>query len=137
MARSEKKARRLVVNDKTFLWSVHHAHHALGDGRYEDCRETLVLRLFQARGRLRVVFRAGPDRLVPDGCFMPSGAVGTADGRALNLHEPGTVRALLDQALAQGWRPEDPPGEEIDGWALFDAVAALRERSNGAEEGWR
>ncbi len=115
-----------MVDGETFLWSLSHTHRALGDGQYEDCCETLVLRLFTARGRLRIVFRAGPGRLVPDGYLMPSGAVGTALGTTLNLHEPGTARALLDAALARGWRPDHPSGEEMDGWTLFDAVAARR-----------
>ncbi|MFG2287699.1 hypothetical protein ACGFOU_16770 [Streptomyces sp. NPDC048595] len=125
MARSEKKARRLVVDGRTFLWSLGHSHRVPGNGRYEDCCEILVIRLFKARGRLHVLFREGPGKLVPDG-LLPSGAVGTAGGGFLNLHEPGTVRALLDEALAKGWRPDDPPTEELDGWALFDAVAARR-----------
>ncbi|WP_405819820.1 hypothetical protein OG241_30815 [Streptomyces sp. NBC_01390] len=120
------KARRLVVDGETFLWSLSHTHQALGNGRYEDCCETFSIRRFRARGCLRIVFRAGPDRLVPDGYLMPSGAVGTAVGGTLNLHEPGTARALLDAALAQGWRPDDPLTEEVDGWTLFDAVITRR-----------
>ncbi|WP_432039815.1 hypothetical protein [Streptomyces cucumeris] len=125
MARSEKKARRLVVGGETFLWSLSHTHGELGNGRYEGCRETLVIRAFQARGRLHIAFRGGPGRLVPDG-FMPSGAVGTDLGRTLNLHEPGTVRAFLDLAVHQGWRADDPVVEELDGWSVFDEVIALR-----------
>ncbi|MEH6374054.1 hypothetical protein V7793_06855 [Streptomyces sp. KLMMK] len=126
MARRGKTARRLVVGGATYMWSIGHTHHVLGGGRYEGCCETLVVRLFKARGRLRVSFATGPGRLVPDGRYMPSGAVGTTDGRTLNLNEPGTVRALLDEALGRGWRPDDPPVEELDGWSLFDVVAARR-----------
>jgi len=121
---SKSRARRLVVDGRTFLWSVNHSHRALGNGRYEDCCESLVIRLFKARGQLRVAFRQSPGKLVADG-YLPSGAVGT-DGRFLNLHEPGTARALLDGALAQGWHPDHPSGHEIDGWALFDVVATRR-----------
>ncbi|MEW2035048.1 hypothetical protein AB0901_31675 [Streptomyces roseifaciens] len=126
MARKGKTARRLVVDGATYMWSIGHTHHVLSDGRYEGCSETLVIRLFKARGRLHVSFTTGPGRLVPDGRYMPSGAVGTTDGRMLNLNEPGTVRALLDEALSRGWRPDDPPVEELDGWSLFDVVAARR-----------
>ena len=131
MARSEKKARRLVVDGQTFLWSLGHSHRVLDGGHYEDCCETVVIRLFRARGRLRIVFRQGPDRLVPDGYMMPSGAVSTADGD-LNLHEPGTTRALLDAALAHGWQPDDPLAKEIDGWTLFEA-AARRHRATASD----
>ncbi|MEV5477853.1 hypothetical protein AB0L66_36800 [Streptomyces sp. NPDC052207] len=126
MARSDKRARRLVVEGENFLWTLSHAHRALGNGRYEDCCETLVIRQFKARGRLRIVFQAGSDRFVPDGYLMPSGAVGTELGRSLNLHEPGTVRALLDVALKRGWRTDDPVTEEIDGWSIFDEVVQYR-----------
>jgi hypothetical protein len=126
MPRSEKTARRLVVDGETFLWSLHHVHDAVGNGGFHGCREILVIRRFTARGRLHIVFRSGPDRLVPDGYVMPSGAVGTANGPLLNLHEPGTVRAFLDEALANGWQPDDPPTQEMDGWRLFDSVAARR-----------
>ncbi|GAA4935892.1 hypothetical protein ACFPM3_06095 [Streptomyces coeruleoprunus] len=126
MARSGKRARRLVVGGETFLWSVGHSHKVLGNGRYEGCTETVDLRRFKARGRLRVLFRSGPGRWVSDGYMMVSGAVATEDGRHLNLCEPGTARALLDEALARGWEPDDPVVRELDGWSLFDAVAERR-----------
>ncbi|MGX1675439.1 hypothetical protein [Streptomyces sp. NPDC055400] len=126
MARSDRRARRLVVEGQNFLWTLSHTHRALGNGRYEDCCETLIIRQRKARGRLRIVFQAGPDRLVPDGSLMPSGAVGTELGRTLNLHEPGTVRALLDAALKGGWRSDDAMTEEIDGWSIFDEVVQYR-----------
>ncbi|MEE4419226.1 MULTISPECIES: hypothetical protein [Streptomyces] len=126
MPRREKTARRLVVEGETFLWSLHHTHDAVGNGQYHGCCEILVIRPFKARGRLRIVFRSGPGRLVPDGYLMFSGAVGTADGPLLNLHEPGTVRAFLDEALAKGWQPDDPLTEEMDGWRLFDTVSGRR-----------
>lgn len=115
-----------MVEGESFLWTLSHTHRALGNGQYEDCCETLVIRQFKARGCLRIVFRAGSDRLVPDGYLMPSGAVGTGLGRTLNLHEPGTVRALLDAALKRGWRTDDPVTEEIDGWSIFDEVVQHR-----------
>ncbi|MGY5129853.1 hypothetical protein [Streptomyces nigrescens] len=126
MARREKTARRLVVDGEIFLWSLRHHHHALVNGRYEGCCETLVIRLFKSRGCLRIAFEESPGRLVPGGYLMHSGAVGTAGGGVLNLHEPGTARALLDEALAKGWCPDDPVTAEMDGWALFDAVATRR-----------
>jgi hypothetical protein len=124
MVRKGKKARRLVVGDETFLWSLGHEHH-VEQGRYEDCREVLAIRRLGARGRLLIVFQEGPGRLVPDG-HVHSGAVGTAEGGWLNLHEPGTVRTLLAEATTSGWQPDDPSTEEADGWLFFDTVAACR-----------
>lgn len=130
MARSEKKARRLAVRGETFLWSLSHTHRVLDGGRYEDCCENLVIRQFQANGRLHIAFRAGSDRLLPDGYLMPSGAVGTAPGKTLNLHEPGTVRALLEAAMSHGRSVDGFVTEEIDGWSIFDEVAARRRRTS-------
>ncbi|WP_258015932.1 tol-pal system YbgF family protein [Streptomyces sp. AJS327] len=135
MARSARKARRLVVEGETFLWSVGHRHRDLGNGRYEDCRECLDIRRSGVRGLLRVVFREGPGRLVPDG-YMPSGAVGTGVDRTLNLHEPGTVHALLRAAVARGWRPDGPGPVEVDGWALFDPVELRRRVPGAASRAW-
>lgn len=122
---SKNRSRRLVVDGQTFLRSVRHTHRTLGNGRYEDCCESLVIRLSKARGQLRIAFRQGPGKGVSGGYPMHSGAVAT-DERLLNLHEPGTARALLDEALAQGWDPHDSSAHEMDGWTLFDAVATRR-----------
>lgn len=121
MVRSSKKARRLAVGNETFLWLLGHEHRA-GQGHYQDCREVLTIRRLGAGGRLRVVFQEGPGRLVPDG-QVHSGAVRTAEGTWLNLHMPGTVRALLAEATASGWQPDDPSTKEADGWHLYDAIA--------------
>jgi hypothetical protein len=135
MVRSSRKSRRCVVGDQTYLWSVGHEHLADFEGpvasRYQDCSEILTLRLYGAHGRLRIVFQQGDGRLVSDG-RLPSGAVGMND-LWLNLHEPGTVRALLDQAIAGGWDAADPGTARIDGWTFFDAVAALRTHAAPSE----
>jgi hypothetical protein len=124
MVRSSKKARRLVVGNETFLWSLGHEHR-VGQGRRQDCREVLTIRRLGARGRLLIVFQEGLGRLVTDG-YVHSGAVGTTEGGWLNLHAPGAVRALLAEATTSGWQPDDPSTEQIDGWPLFDTVAARR-----------
>jgi hypothetical protein len=70
-----------------------------------------------------ISFRGGPGRGVSDG-YSKYRFVGSRESGWLNLHEPGTVRALLDEALASGCQPDDPPIKESDGWLLFEAVAA-------------
>ncbi|MFJ5071633.1 hypothetical protein ACIQC7_34975 [Kitasatospora sp. NPDC088556] len=122
MTRSGKRTRRLTIDDRTYLWSLRHTHHALADGTREGCCETLSIRSLEGRGGLQIQFSHGPRRLVPDGYPQPSGTVGTRDGRTLNLHEPGTVRALLDEAVRRGRNPGGLIAEELDGWTLFDAV---------------
>jgi hypothetical protein len=137
MARSSKKARRLVVGSEIFLWSLGHEHRA-EHGRYLDCREVLTIRRHGARGRLRIFFQEDPGRLVPDG-YAHSGAVGTTEGGWLNLNEPGTVRALLVEARTTGWQPDDPSTEQIDGWTLFDTVASRRNMrsTSSSPRAWR
>jgi hypothetical protein len=125
MTRSSRTPRQLVVGGETFLWSVRHAHHG-EDGRYEHCREVLTIRRPGALGRLEVVFAGCPGHLVPDG-RTPSGAVGTCDGVWLDLHEPGTVRALLDEVTSRGGRVGGDWTDEVDGWPLLETVAARRE----------
>lgn len=50
----------------------------------------------------------------------------------IGLHEPGTVRALLDEAIAGGWDADDPATTQADGWAHFDVVAGRRARTTHA-----
>ena len=133
MGRNSKKARRLLVGDETYLWSGRHDHRIeylqsgrfLGCPDYKDCRDLVIIRRFGARGRLVLSFLEGSGRRVSDG-HGAGGVVGSQESGWLNLHEPGTVRALLDEALASGWQPEDPAVKETDGWLFFDTVAARR-----------
>lgn len=133
MARKSWKARRLVVGDDTYLWSLRHRHRR-EDGRARDCRETVRLRRSGTRGCLVITFRDGGGGPVPDG-FVGSGEAAAVSGGYVNLNEPGSVRALLDEAVAGGWRPDDPRTVELDGWLLFPAVSARRaaSRSEGPE----
>ena len=57
-----------------------------------------------------------------------------ADGRYLNLNEPGVIRALLDEALARGWQTGTSARAEMEGWDLFDAVFA-RHSARKQDEG--
>ncbi|RDG39772.1 hypothetical protein DVH02_02075 [Streptomyces corynorhini] len=111
-----------------YLWSIRHSHRVLDDGRSADCRQTLTLHPQPpgTGGSLRVVFADGPGRYVPGGAPMGSGDVGQVRGASLNLHRPGAVRALLDAALAIGWRPGERRAVELDGWPLLDAADAAR-----------
>ncbi|MEV7558568.1 hypothetical protein [Streptomyces sp. NPDC089795] len=128
MPRNPRKARRLVVDGDTYTRSVRHSHSRPG-GDAGDCCESLTVHLAGARGHLRIVFREGTGRLVPTGYPMVSGEVSFTTGDSLYLHEPGTVRALMEEARARGWRPDGPSGMEIDGWTLFEG--ALRRRTAG------
>ncbi|MGC4950758.1 hypothetical protein ACLQ2N_31790 [Streptomyces sp. DT224] len=123
MPRKARKARRLVADGHTYLWTLRHLHD---DGR--SCRQVLTLHRQPAGsgGSLRIVFAEGPDRYVPGGAPLGSGDVGYVRGASLNLHEPGAVRALLDVAAARGWQPDDRRRTEVDGWPLLEAAAALR-----------
>lgn len=112
-----------MVDGTTFLWSVRH-QHPVGQGQETICREVLSLRRLGASGRLLIVFQAGPGRVVPDG-YAPSGAIDTSNGPWLNLHEPGTARAFLDEATARGWDPPSTPAaEQLDGRPLYETLTA-------------
>ncbi|MEV6209339.1 hypothetical protein [Kitasatospora sp. NPDC051914] len=130
MARKDGGPRRMVVGDEVYLWWVRHDHQ--GDPGYvRGCRNVLSVRRSDAAGRLAIAFAGGSGRLVTDG-FLPSGAVATADGPVLNLHEPGIARALLDAALSDGWDPDAPVVRAVDGWPLYAAVVAGRGPSPGS-----
>ncbi|MEU3827487.1 hypothetical protein AB0F36_19505 [Streptomyces sp. NPDC029080] len=134
MARNRRKPRRLIADGRAYLWTLRHTHRLLDSGRSADCRETLTLYPQPAGtgGPLRIVFADGPGRYVPGGFPMGSGDVGYVHGGSLNLHEPGAVRALLDVALARGWRPGEQRAVEVDGWTLLEAAAAARGRTGPA-----
>ncbi|WP_077798806.1 hypothetical protein [Streptomyces sp. JHA26] len=113
--RSGRRLRKLVVDGATaYVWSVRHRHSVTG-----PCQE--VLALSRDGTRTRLVFRGGGGRYVPDG-FLPSGCVAVGDD-SLNLHEPGVVRAFVDEAARRGLLDRSA---ELDGWELFPAVVAAR-----------
>ncbi|MEV7174416.1 hypothetical protein AB0O18_32540 [Streptomyces sp. NPDC093224] len=123
MPRSPKNARRLVADGDTYLWTVRHGHRVTDDG---GCRQTLALwpEPSGSGGSLRLLFDEGPGRYV-SGFTTGSGEVGQVGVGSLNLHEPGTVRFLLDTARARGWHPGERRETRLDGWTfLAEAVAA-------------
>ncbi|MGW6027042.1 hypothetical protein [Streptomyces sp. NPDC055099] len=128
MPRHSKKPRRLIVDDRVYVWTMRHSHRRDDDGRAVDCRQVLVLfpQPVGTGAPLRIVFADGPGRYVPGGAPFGSGDVGLTRGANLNLHEPGAVRALLDVALAGGWQPEERRAVEVDGWSLLEPAAAAR-----------
>lgn len=112
--RDSRRIRTLVVDEHTrCLWRVRHRH---GD-REQPCAE--VLGLNRDGVHTRIVFLAGPGRYAGDGGYTHSGGVGDRDHH-LNLHEPGVVRALVDEAGRRGLLAS---GGEVDGWELIAAVA--------------
>ncbi|WP_242903063.1 hypothetical protein [Actinomadura terrae] len=121
-----RPTRRLVVGPFTYHWKSGHQHERYQDKdgrpRCDGCREVLSLRRAGAPGRLVIVFREGPGRLVNDGMFHDGGVLRTSDRAYLNLHRPGVVRALLDQAQDRGHDFATAGTVEINGWDLLDAA---------------
>ncbi|WLQ42094.1 hypothetical protein P8A22_20300 [Streptomyces laculatispora] len=134
MPRRSDTPRRLVAAGRVYMWTMRHSHRNK-DGSPADCRQTLTLcpQPSGTGGPLRIIFDRGPGRYVPGGAPLGSGDVGFVRGPDLNLHEPGAVRALLDVALARGWQPDGRRVEEVDGWSLLEAAAAMRARDTGPE----
>ncbi|WP_393100319.1 hypothetical protein [Streptomyces sp. LN325] len=125
----------MVADGRVYLWTMRHSHRRDPEGRSVDCRQILTLfpRPAGTGGPLRIVFADGPGRYVPGGAPFGSGDVGFTRGADLNLHEPGAVGALLDVALARGWRPDERRAVEVDGWPLLEAAAAARAGDAGPE----
>lgn len=121
MTRSSRTPQRLDVGGDTYLWSVTHEHHK-EHGVFAGCQEVLIFRRPGAIGRLRVVFAAGPEHVVPDG-HVPPGTVGATADRTVDLHEPGTARAFLEALTSRGDLVPPDTTQEIDGWPLFEAAA--------------
>lgn len=120
-----------------YRWRTAH-RHGRDEGRLVDCREVVLLRKEGLPGRVYVVFRGGPGRVVPDGGpYTHSGGVRRADDDiTVNLHRPRVVRALVDVAVARG--ADFASSTEIDGWSLLDAVRAHLdgdERNEGGAAG--
>ncbi|MGP4110896.1 hypothetical protein ACTWP5_08260 [Streptomyces sp. 4N509B] len=114
--RKDGRLRRLVVGDTTWLWSVHHSHRP-------RCHEVLSLHRQGVRTTVRILFPAGPGRYVAEGHWY-AGSVADGQGDLLNLHEPGVVRRLLDEAAARGVLPDVPGETRLDGWPLFDRLVS-------------
>lgn len=122
-----EETRKLRIGPRTYFWRVRHAHGASG----APCTDLLSIRSDAPRSApLFIAFTGGPGRTVGDG-MNPNGIVirwmEDNDPRAeppavLNLHRPGVVRALLEEALARGW--DGIARAELDGWTLFEAAHA-------------
>ncbi|WP_079057985.1 hypothetical protein [Streptomyces cellostaticus] len=113
--RSERRLRRLVVGEgDEWRWTVRHRHTGGG-----PCRE--VLTLHRDGVAVRVVFRDGPGRVVGAGFHAHSGLVVDEQGRSVSLHEPGVVRAFVDEVRQRGLA-----AGEVDGWELLPAVVVRR-----------
>lgn len=136
------RLRRLVVGDTTWHWTVRQLPHSRRRGSERDpqrvardhCR--LKLSLYPEgprRRRLVLLFGPSEDRTVSN-CYFDSGAlVRRSDHTYLNLHEPGTVRRLLDAAAPN--LDLDPSAQtvEVDGWPYFDAIT-VTERATEADD---
>lgn len=114
-----------MIDGARFVWRVTHEHHVRadappGEGR---CREVLTIAGDgRHAGRLRLEFTDGPTR---NAGYPQAGVVWRSDGSGaeVNLNLPRVARAAVEEAMADGWRP-DGPGRVIDGWALLDRLAA-------------
>ncbi|WP_225100952.1 hypothetical protein [Streptomyces sp. CoH27] len=114
--RSERRFRRLVLADGTeYRWTVRHRHRNGG-----PCQE--VLTLYRDGTPIRIVFPG------TGGAYGHSGLVADHRGNAVNLHEPGVVRAFADAVR----RLRPAPGD-VDGRALLPGVALSRAAAATAE----
>ncbi|WP_069814389.1 hypothetical protein [Streptomyces sp. TP-A0874] len=115
-----RRVRRIVVGGTVYGWCFGHRHDRVRG--YSGCSSTVTLWRSGSRTGLRLVFQPGPGRVIAGGYLDEGAVVRLSDGAYLNLHRPGSVRALLDEALARELFPV-AGAVEVDGWPLFDAVA--------------
>lgn len=113
------RLRRLVVGDTTWHWTVRQRSNVA----YDHCHLKLSLYPDGPRGRrLALLFSPSEGRVVSN-CYFDSGAlVRLPDHTYLNLHEPGTVRRLLDAAAPTLDLHPSTHTLELDGWAYFDTI---------------
>ncbi|MGW0842505.1 hypothetical protein ACWD26_20535 [Streptomyces sp. NPDC002787] len=125
------RLRRLVVGDTTWHWTVRQLPHSRlrSSGRdphrvaYDHCRLKLSLYPDGPRGRRLVLLFSPSENRVVSNCYFDSGAlVRRSDHTYLNLHEPGTVRRLLDAAAPDLALHPSSQTVELDGWPYFDAI---------------
>ena len=112
----------MVVGGTVYGWCFGHRHDRVGG--YPGCSSTVTPWRDEGRACLRLVFRPASGRAIADGYFDEGAVLRLPDRARLNLHEPGDVRALLDDALVRGLFPATGPAE-TDGRPLFDAVRPL------------
>ncbi|MCE0446335.1 MULTISPECIES: hypothetical protein [unclassified Streptomyces] len=118
--RSKRGLRRLVLPDGTeYLWKVRHRHTDGG-----PCTE--VLTLHRAGIPTHIVFPG----VAVGGYGAHSGLVSDRHGHSANLHEPGVVRAFVDELRRRG-----PVTGDVDGWALLPAVSRAAAATPGVPPG--
>lgn len=106
----------LVTPEHRYLWRVRHCHD--DDG----CDEVLSIRRTASHSGRALHFRPRSGFLIPDGGTSASGVMRDGAGRWLNLHEPGVVRAIVDELTGAQWPAADRAFVHLDGWDWFDRV---------------
>ncbi|MBN0046265.1 hypothetical protein JS756_19580 [Streptomyces actuosus] len=119
---SRRRVRRMEAGGTVYGWCFGHRHDRVRG--YPGCRSTVTLWRPRGAACLRLVFHPSPGRVVAGSFFDEATVVRLPDREHLNLHEPGSVRALLDESLVRGLFPAAGT-VEVDGWPLFDAVRPL------------
>lgn len=113
------RLRRLVVGDTTWHWTIRQRSRVA----YDHCHLKLSLYPDGPRGRRLVLLFSPAENRVVSNCYFDSGAlVRRSDHTYLNLHEPGTVRRLLDAAAPALTLHPTAQTVELDGWPYFDAI---------------
>jgi hypothetical protein len=120
--KENRRLRRMVVGDTTWLWTVRRRSHRA----HGHCR--LKLTLYPegpGRRRLVLVFAPAENRVVSSCYFAAGDLVRLPDHTWLNLYEPATVRRLLDAAAPALDHSPSAHTVELDGWPYFDTITAL------------
>lgn len=119
----DRRVRRLTTGRDVWYWTVRQRVRPV----YADCRLTLALFTRQSGRRLVLVFAPCATGAVSNSYFAAGTVARLPDGTCLNLHEPGTVRRLLDAARPVLEVRSSEQSLEVDGWFYFAEVAGCRD----------
>jgi hypothetical protein len=111
-----KKARKLVVDGREYLWRYTHSHP---DG---VCQDQLSVHPQGGGASLRVRFVSGEGGSTTTGEGWGGHAGGLlVGGQPYNLNQPGLIVRIMRAALERGW------GEQARGEFVLDGFELLRD----------
>ena len=98
--------RRIQINEVRYLWRVRGSVQRRESGEPLSLTQLVVSREGCPKGALHVSFTTWSDAMIgnPLLCGVPI----SANGVAINLNQPSSIRRVIEYALAKGWTGLQP-----------------------------